>query len=151
MKPGFLRLFFAVSACSWVPHWACHYYRLETQSSFVVGSWSFSAGESVVSLITYSVLICLNLAAIQFNRWRLTAAGVSGIGHLILGTLHVYRVIQPFHFEVFGHFWTLGASVREALIVLPFGVASIVVAFLIARSKEPAEDSLNSDLTGRHR
>lgn len=128
LKPGFLKIFFAVSACSWMPHWACHYYRLETGSSFVVGSWAFSFRESVASLFIYTILISLNLIAIQAEKYRFSVAAISGMGHLSLGALHLYRLFYPFTFEVFGYSWSYGASLREALIVLPFGLVSIAVA-----------------------
>jgi hypothetical protein len=123
-----LKIFYGLSACSWMPHWACHYYRLETHSTFVVGSWAFSSFESVVSLVIYSVLIALNLLAITAGRYRVIAAALTGMGHLIIGTLHVYRLIKPFTFEVFGYSWSYGASLREALIVVPFGLLSLLVA-----------------------
>ena len=129
--PGFLKLFFAVCACSWMPHWACHYYRLETGSSFVVGSWAFSALDSFVSLCFYTLLIALNLTAIQIEMYRVVAAAVTAIGHLIIGSLHVYRLVNPFRFEVFGYSWSSGASVREALIVLPVGLAALGIAWAL--------------------
>ena len=128
LEPTFLRIFFGVAACSWMPHWACHYYRLETGSSFVVGSWVFSTLDSFVSLCFYTLLIALNLAAIEFERYRVVAAGASGIGHLIIGSLHVYRLVDPFRFEVFGYSWSSGASLRESLIVIPVGLLALIVA-----------------------
>jgi len=88
-KPGFLKIFFAASACSWMPHWACHYYRLETMSSFVVGSRAFSFRDSVVSLFIYSVLIGFSLIAVQAERYRSFVALINGFGHLIIGSLHL--------------------------------------------------------------
>ncbi len=129
-----VRIFFGLAACSWMPHWACHYYRLETQSAFVVGSWTFSPFDSGVSLLIYSALIALNLLAISAERYRVMAAAVTGLGHLALGSLHVYRLLRPFRFEVFGYPWSAGASLREALIVVPFGVLSLFVA-ITARPK----------------
>ena len=126
-----LRIFFGVAACSWMPHWACHYYRLETQSAFVVGSWTFSPVDSSVSLLIYSALVILNLLAISAKRYWVIAAAVTGVGHLALGSLHVYRLLQPFRFEVFGYPWTAGASLREALIVIPFGLVSLLVAITV--------------------
>ena len=131
LRPGFLKLFFAVCACSWMPHWACHYYRLETGSSFVVGSWAFSALDSVVSLCFYTLLIALNLTAIQIEMYRVVAAAVTAIGHLIIGSLHVYRLLNPFRFEVFGYSWSSGASLRESLIVLPVGLAALGIAWAL--------------------
>lgn len=127
-EPKFLRIFYGVAACSWMPHWACHYYRLETHSSFIVGSWSYSATDSIISLVVYTALVILNLIAIQFAKYRVVAAGLSGLGHVGLGALHVYRLMRPFTFEVFGYSWSQMASLREALIVLPFGVLSLIVA-----------------------
>jgi hypothetical protein len=132
----FLGIFFGLSACSWMPHWACHYYRLETQSTFVVGSWSFSFVDSVVSLIVYSVLVALNVVAISFARYQVTAAVLTGIGHLTIGSLHAYRLLRPFTFEVFGYSWTSGASLREALIVIPFGLLSLLVAVTVGSAEQ---------------
>lgn len=128
IEPKLLGIFYGVAACSWMPHWACHYYRLETQSSFILGSWNYSSSDSIVSLLIYTCLVILNLIAIQIDRYRVIAAGLSGLGHVGLGTLHVYRLMRPFTFEVFGYSWSQMASLREALIVLPFGVLSLIVA-----------------------
>lgn len=114
-----------------MPHWACHYYRLETHSTFVVGSWAFSFFDSVVSLVIYSLLIALNLLAISAGRYQILAAALTGIGHLSIGLLHGYRLLHPFTFEVFGYSWTYGASLREVLIVVPFGILSAFVATAI--------------------
>lgn len=111
-----------------MPHWACHYYRLETNSDFVIGSWTFSVADSVGSLIVYSLLVLLNLAAIQVERLRIIAALLTGTGHLLLGSLHAYRLLFPFTFTVFGYSWSNGASLREVLIVVPFGLLSLAVA-----------------------
>ena len=124
-------LFFGIAACSWVPHWACHYYRLETGSTFKVGSWNFSVADSVSSLIVYGLLIAMNLASISIEKYRGLSAAISGIAHLSLGLLHAYRLWRPFDFEVFGHKWSRGASLREVLIVIPFGALCCVVAVLI--------------------
>lgn len=126
--------FFSVSACSWVPHWACHYYRLETHSTFVVGRWSFSEFDSAVSLIVYSMLVVANVAALSLRARRSTIAFVSGACHIAIGLVHLYRLISPFDFQVIGHFWTLGASLREVAIVIPFGALSIFVAVLLRKA-----------------
>ena len=131
LNPSWLRIFYGLSACSWVPHWACHYYRLETHSTFVVGSWAFSSFDSVVSLVIYSVLIALNLLAISAGRYQIVAAALTGIVHLGIGSLHVYRLLDPFTFEVFGYSWSYGASLREVLIVVPFGLLCSFVAIAI--------------------
>ena len=126
-----LRVFYGLSACSWMPHWACHYYRLETKSTFVVGTWSFSSTDSVLALIAYSVLVAINLASISVEKLRSAAAGLSGICHLSLGLLHAYRLVRPFTFEVFGYSWSYGASLREVLIVVPFSLLSLYVALAV--------------------
>ena len=128
-------VFFGLSACSWVPHWACHYYRLETGTSFIVGSWSFSPTESFVSLVIYGLLIAVNLMAISILSLRIPASLVTGLGHAFIGSLHVYRLFDPFPFEVFGYTWSSGASLREVLIVLTFGVFSLYVALRLLRSR----------------
>jgi hypothetical protein len=129
----YLGIFFGLAACSWMPHWACHYYRLETQSTFIVGSWAFSFADSVFSLSIYRVLIAVNLLSIPAEKFRIVAATLTGIGHLSLGLLHAYRLLYPFTFVVFGYSWTYGASLREALIVVPFGLLSLFVAVAIKR------------------
>jgi hypothetical protein len=132
-EPKSLRIFYGVAACSWMPHWACHYYRLETHSGFVVGSWNFSSTDSIISVLIYTGLVILNLVAIQSQNYRIIAAGLSGLGHFGLGALHVYRLMRPFTFEVFGYPWSQMASLREALIVIPFGVLSLIVAGALKR------------------
>jgi hypothetical protein len=129
----FLGIFFGLAACSWMPHWACHYYRLETHSSFIVGSWAFSFIDSVVSLFIYSVLVAINLLSITAEKYRIMAATLTGVGHLSLGLLHAYRLLFPFTFVVLGYSWSYGASLREALIVVPFGLLSLFVAVAIKR------------------
>ena len=114
-----------------MPHWACHYYRLETQSTFVVGSWAFSSFDSVASLLICSTLVALNLLSISAEKYRILAAALTGIGHLIIGSLHAYRLLHPFTFEVFGYSWTYAASLREVLIVVPFGMLSLFVAITV--------------------
>src|SRR5213079_1128811 len=101
-----LVVFFALAACSWMPHWACHYYRLETHSSFIVGSWSFSRLDSLIALFVYGGLKLMSLLSISISKLRVTTAGLCGIGHLILGLLHAYRILIPFKFEVFGYSWS---------------------------------------------
>src|SRR5512134_1029582 len=95
-----LPVFFGVAACSWMPHWSCHYYRLETGSSFVVGGWEFSPAASVVHMVLYSGLIALNLAAITVPRLRPPSAVLSGLLHVAIGGVHVVRLVSPFRFEV---------------------------------------------------
>ena len=116
-----------------MPHWACHYYRLETHSTFIVGSWIFSYADSIVSLLIYSVLIALNLFSIATERCRMIAAALTGIGHVGIGSLHAFRLFHPFAFVVFGYSWTYGASLREVLLVIPFGLLSLFVAIAIQR------------------
>ena len=129
----FLRIFFGVAACSWMPHWACHYYRLETHSTFIVGSWAFSFADSMVSLLIYSVMVTINLLAILVEKYRMMAAALTGIGHLGIGLLHAYRLFDTFTFVVFGYSWSYGASLREVLLVIPFGLLSLFVAVAIKR------------------
>ena len=128
LRESWLKVFFALAACSWMPHWSCHYYRLETGSSFVVGTWDFSSYDSVVALSIYSILIGANLVAVVRLQMRLPAAISSGLLHLAIGGLHVYRLVFPFRFEVFGYTWSQQASLREAIIVIPFGVLCVWIA-----------------------
>ena len=128
IRESWLRLFFGLAACSWMPHWSCHYYRLETESNFVVGSWEFSRFDSVLSLLVYSFFIAINLAAISRFQLRRSAALLSGCFHLLIGGLHIYRLVSPFRFELFGYTWSGASSLREALIVMPFGVLCLWIA-----------------------
>jgi hypothetical protein len=91
--------------------------------------------DSSVSLIIYSALVTLNLLAISAERYWVIAAALTGIGHLAIGSLHTYRLMHPFTFEVFGYSWTSGASLREALIVIPFGLLSLFVAISVRTEK----------------
>ena len=128
-------VFFASAACSWVPHWSCHYYRLETASSFAVGSWQFTKIDSLVALLIYSLLIIANLWATTAAPVRVPVAGLSGILHLGFAGLHFYRVALPFRFEVLGYSWSLTASLREAIILSLFGLLSIGVAAKLGRER----------------
>ena len=127
-------VFFALSACSWVPHWACHYYRLETGSAFRVGSWRFSEADSVMAMTVYSCLIAASLAAVALPSLRFPVGLVSGLAHLAFAALHAVRIVRPFRFEVFGYPWSMGASLREVFIVGLFGAMLIAVAVMSRRS-----------------
>ena len=131
-----MQLFFGAAACSWVPHWSCHYYRLETGSGFAVGSWQFSRFDSWFSLLVYGLLITVSLVAIVVVQLRWIIAVVSGLLHIVLGTLHAYRILVPFRFEVFGYAWSRGASAREAGLLLTFGALSLWVAGRADRSAD---------------
>jgi hypothetical protein len=111
-----------------MPHWACHYYRLETGSSFIVGTWAFSPAESVASMVVYTALIALNVWSVVAAKPRLWAAVTTGVGHLAIGMVHVLRLAHPFRFEIFDHAWSIGASIREVIVVMGFGSLSLVVA-----------------------
>lgn len=125
--------FFALSACSWVPHWSCHYYRLETGSGFRIGSWAFSEADSVRAMIVYAILITANVVAVVTPAARLPVGLASGTLHLAFAALHAVRHFRPFRFEVFGYQWPLSSSLRETMIVGSFGLLSIIVG-LRARS-----------------
>src|SRR5438094_9690170 len=99
MRESWRRVFFALVACSWVPHWSCHYYRLETGSSFAVGSWDFSRFDSALALVIYSGLILACLLAVVRTELQRLAALFSGVLHIALGALHTYRLVNPFRFE----------------------------------------------------
>jgi hypothetical protein len=116
-----------------MPHWSCHYYRLETGSSFIVGGWQVSPAASAVHMVVYSGLIALSLAAITAPRIRSVAALLSGILHLSIGGIHAVRLLRPFRFEVFNLPWSTGASAREVAIVVGFGVICLAVAWSTRR------------------
>jgi hypothetical protein len=135
--------FFAISACSWMPHWACHYYRLETGTTFIVGDWSFSRTDSVVAMMLYTLLVGGNVIAVARAGLRPLAGIVSGILHLAFAALHVARLAKPFPFEVFGYTWSKAASAREIVIVGSFGAASILIG-LYARQQARRHDDEHS-------
>jgi hypothetical protein len=134
-KETWIPIFFALTACSWMPHWTCHYYRLETASSFVVGNWNYSLLDSLVAMFIYSVLITLNLLSVSYQGLRFVSALLSGILHLTLGSVHIARLLNPFNFEVFGYSWSMGSSIREIILVFPFGIVCIVMAMYTSRLK----------------
>ena len=129
-----LPAFFAVAACSWMPHWSCHYYRLETGTTFVVGSWEFSPVVSVAHLLLYTGLIGLSVTAVVVPGVRSLSALLSGLLHLAIGAVHVARLVHPFRFEVIGWPWPLGASLREVSLVIGFGLACLAVAWRTRRA-----------------
>src|SRR5437763_446549 len=108
-----------------MPHWTCHYYRLETRSSFVVGSWEFSRIDSVLIMAVYTVLILLNLTSVVWTRSRLVASNSSGLAHLGFGAFHIVRLLRPCRFEVFGFPWSRGSSTREVAIEVGFGTVCL--------------------------
>jgi hypothetical protein len=134
-KEIWIPVFFAIAACSWVPHWTCHYYRLETDSSFIVGSWHYSILNSIVAMLIYSVLIFLNIFSVAYYKLRFISALFSGILHLTLAFVHISRLLNPFQFEVFGYEWSMGSSIREIIMVFPFGIVCIAVAISVSRHK----------------
>jgi len=134
-KEIWIPIFFALAACSWMPHWSCHYYRLETESSFVVGNWNYGVLTSIAAMFVYSILILLNLVSVSLHRIRFISALLSGILHLTLAFVHISRLLNPFRFEVFGYDWSIGSSVREIIFVFPFGVACIAMAIYASRLK----------------
>lgn len=124
-----------MAACSWMPHWVCHYYILETGSTFIVGSWQYNIFNSLLSMLFYSILIFLNIFSVSYINIRFIAALCSGILHLTLGFVHISRLLNPFPFEVFGYEWSMGSSIREIIIVFPFGISCIAVAIIVSRKK----------------
>lgn len=130
-----LATFFGFSACSWVFHFACHYYRLETRSGFAVGDWVFSRADSGMLLGVYASLILVNLASIDWIAPRFVAALTTGLGQLALGLLHFYRLRHPFRFEVFGYPWSLAASFREAIVLTVFGIFCLAIAWRLAAAR----------------
>jgi len=75
-------------------------------------------------------MITANVISIVSVKYRVISATSSGVGHLSIGLIHVYRLWRPFHFEVFGYEWSLAASRREVLVVIPFGLVCLAVALL---------------------
>jgi hypothetical protein len=116
-----------------MPHWACHYYRLETGTTFVVGDWSFSRSDSIVAMLIYTCLVGSNVAAVAFVSARPVVAVTSGVLHLGFAALHVTRLAEPFAFEVLGYSWSNEASAREVVIVGCFGVASVLIGLYTRR------------------
>jgi hypothetical protein len=89
----------------------------------------------VISMVVYSALVVLNILAVTKLGLRPIAALASGLLHLTLGTLHIARLIHPFRSEVLGHPWPLASSLREVLIVVPFGLACLAVAYVTRRTR----------------
>lgn len=118
----FLPAFFALAACSFMPHLSCHYYRLETHSTFIVDGFIYSPVQSFFSILFYAGLISLNILAVIKQGIRLTSLFATGFVHVLIGLVHATRLIHPFRFEVFGYNWPEQASLREVLIVFPFGL-----------------------------
>ncbi len=112
-----------------MPHWACHYYRIETGSSFVIGSWSLTVSESYLFMLFYTLLISLAILSVSIRSLRPISGLVAGLVHLALGVIHIIRLRAYFKFEIFNLEWPLNASLREVLIVIPFGIACLLVSF----------------------
>ena len=142
----FMQLFFGFAACSWLPHWACHYYRLETGGPFIVGGWEFSPLDSIAAMLLYSGLAAFNLIAIISPKIRFPAALLSAAAHSALGAIHAVRLIHPFRFEVFGFPWSSASSMREMVMELSLGVLFIIVAFVSRRSSRHGVQVSTHDL-----
>lgn len=140
-KYSWIPIFFGIAACSWMPHWSCHYYKIETGSSFIVGNFEFNLFHSLIAMLIYSALIIFNLIAISYIPIRFIAALLTGILHLTLGFIHISRLLNPFHFEVFGYTWSTGSSIREILFVFPFGIACIAISIIVNRLSTLKKDS----------
>lgn len=128
-------VFFGLIACSFMPHWSCHYYRIETNSSFIVGRWSFSVTDSYASMAVYTIIILLSLLSIAKPSLRIFTALLAGLLHLVLGTVHIVRLFTPFRFELFNLDWSRAATIREILIVVPFGFLCIILSLLCAKKR----------------
>ena len=133
MRDKLIQAFFTLSACSWVPHWSCHYYRLETGSGFRVGNWAFTETDSIIAMVIYAALITANVGAVVLPAARLPVGIISGTLHLGFAGLHALRAVRPFAFEVFGYPWSTSSSMRETLIVGGFGILSIVAGAIGSR------------------
>ncbi|HUP65418.1 MAG TPA: hypothetical protein VM557_09070 [Thermoanaerobaculia bacterium] len=127
-----LPLIFAFAACSWLPHFTCHYYKLETRSSFIVGAWRFTPMHSALAMLFYAGLASLNLVAIEVAGVRTPALLISAACHAALGALHLYRLTNFFPFEVFGYPWSRGSSTREAIMELALGAGFLLLAIRIS-------------------
>jgi hypothetical protein len=120
--------FFGLAACSFMPHWSCHYYRIETGSNFVIGNIHYSNTGSFLSILFYTLLIGSNLLAISFSSLRFVSALISGWVHMGIGLIHLIRLTRPFPFEVFGYQWPPSSSIREMVVIIPFGVFCTLMA-----------------------
>lgn len=122
IKTNTLNSFYGIIACSLMPHWACHYYRIETQSSFVIGSWRLTILDSYLFIIFYSLLIVFVLLSIRFDSLKLISGLLMGCAHITFGIVHLIRLFHFFQFEIFNLEWSLRSSFRESLISILFGL-----------------------------
>jgi hypothetical protein len=118
----------SVLACSWLPHWSCHYYTLETHTQFIVNDYTYTRTDSYLSLILYSVLSGLNILSINYKGLRRVSWSLTACGHLSISTFHIFRLLYGFPFIVFDQLWPISASLRETLIILPLGLLSTGLA-----------------------
>jgi hypothetical protein len=135
MNEKLIQLFFVIAACSWMPHLSCHFYRLETHSSFVVGTYSYSRLDSFISIGIYLVFVLLNVFSVVFGRIRVFSALVSGIFHLLLASIHMYRLMHWFTFIVFGYAWPKESTILEISLIGPFGIICITMAVYLWRRR----------------
>lgn len=120
-------IFFGASACSWMPHAALHYHRLETKSSFIIGTHVMTRRESYAALFILLLLVGFNLACIRIRSLRGTVALFSGLGHTLTGCGLILLLFDRTPLVVLDYAWTRGASFRLALLVLPFGLISLAL------------------------
>lgn len=87
----------------------------------------------MLAILVYSILAGSNVVAVGVTTVRSSVLLVSGVAHLVIGFLHLARVVRPFRFEVLGHAWSRGSSLREAVLALGLGVLCLGMALTATR------------------
>jgi hypothetical protein len=132
---NWLRIFFALSACLWMPYLLAHYYSLETNTTYSIGEWDFGPLESSLAIVLFLLLTAMNLYSVSFHSLRFASAIASGVLHLTTSFIHLSRLLVPFKYELFSQEWSQPSSFRQLIITLPFGILCVGIAILLSRKE----------------
>jgi hypothetical protein len=124
-----------------MPFWFCHYFRLETGTSFAIYTIDFSFTDSYLLLALFSLAILFSVLSISIFRLRFASVVLAGILHLIITAIHIARLIHPFRFEVFNIEMPMSGSKRELLFGIPLVIACIAVAISLKRKTSASRDN----------
>jgi hypothetical protein len=123
----------ALLGYTYIPHLSCHYYKLATNSTFIVANWQMDLKDSIIMIIFYFSLAGSCILAILFRQIRKPIGIIAMAVHLTLGIIHFIRIWYPFKFEVFNIEWPLHSSLLEVFISIPCAFLALLLLL-----KEPA-------------
>ena len=123
----------AILSCTYMPHLSCHYYKLATNSSFIVGNWQMDLKDSIILIIFYFLLISGCILSIICRQIRKPIGIIAIAVHSSLGIIHLLRIAYPFKFKIFNIEWPMHSSILEVILSIPCALLAI---FLLSKKKQ---------------